>query len=65
MSDGDPNAILFVTPNWNPGGVGSGVYDNHAIGVYFDPASQKWTIFNQDFAVMPVNAAFNVMIVKP
>src|SRR5205085_4478076 len=23
MSDGDPNAILIVTPNWNPGGLRS------------------------------------------
>jgi hypothetical protein len=64
-SDGDPNAILFVTPNWNPGGVG-GVYNNHPIGVFFcQRCSNKWAIFNQDFAAIPLNAAFNVMIVKP
>lgn len=60
--NGDPNAILIVTPNWNPGGVG-GIYNNHAVGVYYNGAA--WAIFNQDFAVMPVDAAFNVLVIKP
>jgi hypothetical protein len=39
------------------------VYNNHPIGVYY--FSGHWTIFNQDLAAIPLNAAFNVMIVKP
>jgi len=58
----DPNAILIVTPNWNPGGAG-GTYNNHPIGVYYN--GTRWTIFNQDIAAMPVNAAFNVLVFKP
>jgi hypothetical protein len=65
LCNGDPNAILIVTPNWNPGGVG-GVYNNHAIGVYYEPApTARWYIFNQDSAAMPVGAAFNVLVIKP
>ncbi len=60
--NGDPNAILIVTPNWNPGGVG-GTYNNHPIGVYYTGA--VWAIFNQDLANIPVNAAFNVLVIKP
>jgi hypothetical protein len=60
--NGDPNAILIVTPNWNPGGVG-GTYNNHAIGVYYTGA--VWAIFNQDLVNMPLNAAFNVLVIKP
>jgi hypothetical protein len=60
--NGDPNAILTVTPNWNPGGVG-GTYNNHPIGVYYTGA--VWAIFNQDLANMPVDAAFNVLVIKP
>ena len=30
--NGDPNAILIVTQNWNPGG-GAGVYNTHHVGV--------------------------------
>ena len=60
--NGDPNAILIVTQNWNPGG-GIGTYNAHPIAVYY--AGSAWNIFNQDFAAMPVNAAFNVMVFKP
>lgn len=63
QTNGDPNAILIITPNWNPRNTG-GTYNNHATGVYYDPASSKWTIFNQDLAAIPAGAAFNVMVVK-
>jgi hypothetical protein len=59
LTNGNPNAIVVVTPNWNPGGVGS-TYDNHPIGVWYD--GSKWAIFNQDIAAMPLNAAFNVYV---
>jgi hypothetical protein len=55
-----PKAIVFATPNWNPGGAASGVYNNHPIGVFYLPSSNRWAIFNQDKAAMPVNASFNV-----
>ncbi|HKQ39275.1 MAG TPA: hypothetical protein VJ063_14450 [Verrucomicrobiae bacterium] len=64
LCNNDPNAILIVTPNWNPGGLGS-TYLNHPIGVYYNAITLKWAIFNQDIAAMPPNAAFNVLVVKP
>jgi hypothetical protein len=60
--NGDPNAILIVTQNWNPGG-GLGVYNNHPVGVYYTGAA--WAIFNQDIGNMPVETAFNVLVIKP
>jgi hypothetical protein len=30
----------------------------HDIGVWYDPAALKWTIFNQDVAAMPVGSRF-------
>ena len=59
LTNGNPNAIILVTPNYNPGNVG-GTYDNHPFGVYYETG--KWKIFNQDFAAMPVNASFNVFV---
>ena len=59
LTNGNPNAIVVVTPNWNPGGVG-GTNDNHPVGVYYDGI--KWAIFNQDGGGMPLNAAFNVYV---
>jgi hypothetical protein len=61
LTNNNPNAIVLVTPNWNPGGVGS-TYNNHPIGVYYSGGEQKWAVFNQDLASMPTGAAFNVLI---
>jgi hypothetical protein len=60
LTNGKPNAIFLVTPNWAPGGVCPCVQDNHPIGVFYD--GSKWRIFNQDDAAMPVGAAFNVFV---
>jgi hypothetical protein len=48
--------LLFVTPVWE------GVYVNAPIGVYF--SSGSWRIFRQDLGAMPVNAKFNVLVIK-
>jgi hypothetical protein len=55
-----PNAILFVTPNINPGSI-SGTYDPHPVGVRYDTGSGQWAILNEDGASMPLSAAFNVL----
>lgn len=61
--NGNPNAILIITSNWNPGGVLPNVNNNHATGVWY--TGTRWAVFNQDLAAMPVNAAFNVLVVTP
>ena len=61
MINGKPEAILQVTPNWNPGGRGA-VYDNHPVGTFYDSEKEKWAVFNQDAAPMPNGAAFNVAV---
>ena len=61
LTNEKPNALVFVTPNWNPSGVGT-TYNNHPIGVWYDDGEKKWAIFNQGFAAMPVDAAFNVLV---
>ena len=63
LTDGNPNAVLMVTHNWNPGG-SSGKYNDHPIGVWYDPDRGKWAIFNQDLAAMAVGADFNVAVLK-
>ncbi len=59
--DGNPEAMLLITPNWNPGGSG-GVYNDHPVGVYY--TGSQWAIFNQDLKPLPAGAAFNVEIVE-
>jgi hypothetical protein len=63
LTNDNPNVILYVTPNWNPGGSG-GTYNNHPIGVWYNSNRQKWAIFNQDGATMPEGAAFNVAVLE-
>ncbi len=59
-----PDALFLVTPNWNPGGSLRGVYTPHHIGVWYNNFSRRWSIFNQDLQTMPLNAAFNVVVVS-
>ena len=57
----NPDAVLTVTQNWNPGGDG-GTYNAHPIGVWYDASAEKWAIANEDRAAMPKGAAFNVVV---
>lgn len=63
LTNDNPNVVLYVTQNWNPGG-GGGTYNNHPIGVWYNPDRQRWAIFNQDREAMPEGAAFNVAVLK-
>ena len=62
LTNENPNAIVLVTQNWNPGGVG-GTYNNHPIGVWYSGGAKKWAVFNQDLASMPDGAAFSVIVI--
>jgi hypothetical protein len=59
--NGDPDAILIVTQNWNPAS-GGGVYNVHHVGVFY--TGSNWAIFNEDQTAMVVNTAYNVLVIK-
>lgn len=59
LLNGNPDAIVLATQNWNPGGAGE-IYNDHHVGVWYSTSQQKWSIFNQDLADMPEGAAFNI-----
>jgi hypothetical protein len=61
LTDGEPEAEVSVTQNWNPGG-GNGVYNDHPMGVLYDEDVDKWFVYNEDEARMPEGAAFNVAV---
>ena len=61
LTNGKPDAVLQVTPNWNPGG-GSGVYNDHPVGVIYDSNLDQWAIYNLDGARLPRGSAFNVAV---
>lgn len=61
LINGNPTARLLVTMNLSPDGVPA-VVDAHAVGVWYSPGFQKWAIYNEDVADMPVGAAFNIRV---
>ena len=63
LINNEPNAVLYVTPNWNPHGEKHTVHTPHPIGVFYYPDRGRWGIFNEDEAPMTVGAHFNVAVV--
>jgi hypothetical protein len=61
LTNGKPDAVLSVTPNWNPGG-GTGVYNNHPVDTLYDRKLKKWAIINLDGTPISEGAAFNVAV---
>ena len=59
LLNGEPEAVVSVTQNWNPGG-GSGVYNDHPVGLDYDTGRGRWLVYNTDLAPMKEGAAFNV-----
>lgn len=62
LLNGNPFALVYVTQNWNPGGVGE-IYNAAEVGVWYSDADERWSIFNQDSSNMPQGAAFNVLVI--
>lgn len=60
MTNGDPNAMLTVTPVSNDGDP----FINAPIGVSYDSGTSRWRIFRADGDAMPVGAKFNVLVIK-
>lgn len=63
VCDGNPNAILLVTHNYNFDTNSSGQYNSKLVGVFYDGA--HWQIYNEDGSTMALGRAFNVLVVKP
>jgi len=59
--DGDPNAVVLVTPNPDRESTGDGIYD-HNVGVWYEPEAKQWAIFNQDRAAVPAGTTFQVVV---
>ena len=59
--NGDPNAIILVSPTPDQENLGTASYE-HNIGVWYEGGARKWAIFNQDRAAVPAGAAFRVEV---
>ena len=64
LTNGNPNAIVLVTPNYDPGGVCGCMPANFPIGVGYDSPTARWVIYSPNGAPdpMPLGAAFNVYV---
>src|SRR5579864_5150247 len=62
-TNGAPNALLFVTPAYDSGGVCGCVVDSSPLGVIWAPGQNKWAIVNENFSSIPLGASFNVLVV--
>jgi hypothetical protein len=60
LTDGDPNAILIVTHNYNPP-EGTLNYLTAPYSVYYD--GTNWDIYLDDFSAI-LNKSFNVLVIK-
>lgn len=60
--NGNPNALVFIMPNYNTNGADpSGADYQQNAGIYY--SGGRWAIFNQNIkAPMPVNLTFNVLV---
>jgi hypothetical protein len=58
QTNDNPNALILATPR------DAGVANRHNIATWYSEYSHKWAIVNQDLAVMPAGAAFNVLVVN-
>jgi hypothetical protein len=64
-TNGNPGMLLYVTPNFAPGGTG-GIADNAVqVGVYYDTSNSEWCILNENGSAMQAGQAFNVLAVPP
>lgn len=63
LLDGNPNAQVYVTHNWNPVYDPNHIIDVHPLGVLYH--SGRWHIYHTDFEAIPVGATYNVYITYP
>jgi hypothetical protein len=61
LTNGNPNAVVFITQNLSPGGTAAPAVSS-PLGVWYDGAAQKWSVFTEDVRAMPMGAAFNVAL---
>ncbi len=66
LVNGDPNAILIITHNSNPGNVAYNATIDPT-GVYYDASylGGRWCIFTLNGNPIAVDSYFNVLVVKP
>lgn len=59
--NGRPEAILFAQQRFAPAANGiTAQVNDHPVGVWYNHGLQKWTVFNQDLAAMPLGVGYDI-----
>jgi hypothetical protein len=71
QANGDPGAILLVTPNYGPASAGTAP-PRDPVGVFYDDTNScgsgpQWVIYSLGASLAPLvdGQMFNVLVVKP
>jgi hypothetical protein len=59
--NGNPNAEILISHNWNPPG-SAGVYNDNNTGVFYSNGQNKWGVYNENASAMIVGSSYNVYI---
>jgi len=59
--NGNPNAQLIVSHNWNPNGIG-GTFNDKATGLFYDSGNEQWGVYNEDASAMIEESSYNIYI---
>jgi hypothetical protein len=61
VTNGCPQMLVEVTATFTPGAV----YDTHALGVWYDGRTAKWSIFHEDHTPVPLGATYTIFATLP
>ncbi len=59
----NPNALVYVTHNWNPPNTTARIIDIHPLGVIY--VNNHWAVYHTDFEAMVPSSAYNVFVTFP
>jgi hypothetical protein len=61
--NGNPNAKLLVSHNWNPPG-SVGIYNDNNTGLYYSAGDSKWGVYNENALSIIEDSSYNVYIAQ-
>lgn len=59
--NGNPNAEILISHNWNPSGA-AGVYNDNNTGVFYSNSQNQWGVYNESGAAMTLGSSYNIYI---
>jgi len=60
-ANGDSGAVLFVTPDYNPGGKG-GTTSLSPTSLIYDTPKKRWAVYDENLTPVPLHSAYNLLI---